>query len=259
MRQTPRGARSVNVQWKIAYADFATAMMAFFMLLWLISTSEKVSVQGLADYFTPSIATPAAGAAAEGDVALASGGPEAIALADSGRDRAREAALLRDLRSAFAADPNLAPLADNVVLESARDGIHIQITDTSMRPMFARGDAVPLAPAAQAFRAVAARVGQMPNRIAIEGHTAGEGDDWQLSAARAVSVRAILQQSGVSADRFAAVTGRAASEPLLPDAPLRAENRRITIILLNEPPALAPRAGRRTAQAMPSQTGNIAP
>lgn len=262
-RQTPRGVRPVNVQWKVAYADFATAMMAFFMLLWLISSSEKVSLQGIADYFTPSVAAPAAGAAAEGDIAFASGGPEPVSLAPSDKTRARADALLRDIRTAFAADPDLAPLADNVLLEPAADGVHIQLTDTALRPMFAEGSAVPLTP--DAFRTVAARIGNLPNRIAVEGHTesAGEGDDWQLSARRAIAVRDILAAGGVPADRFAAVTGRAASQPLLPDAPARPENRRITIILLDEPPALDPRivtgAGRRAVQAMPSQTGNIAP
>jgi chemotaxis protein MotB len=256
-RQAPRGVRPVNVQWKVAYADFATAMMAFFMLLWLISSSEKVSLQGIADYFTPSVAAPAAGAAAEGDIAFASGGPEPVSLAPSDKTRARADALLRDIRTAFAADPDLAPLADTVLLAPSADGIHIQLTDTAFRPMFAEGSAVPLAP--EAFRTVAARIGTLPNRIAVEGHTAGEGDDWQLSARRAVAVRDILAAGGVPADRFAAVTGRAASQPLLPDAPARPENRRITIILLDEPPALAPSAGRRAVQAMPSQTGNIAP
>jgi chemotaxis protein MotB len=240
-RQAPRGVRPVNVQWKVAYADFATAMMAFFMLLWLVSSSEKVSLQGIADYFTPS-------------AALTSGGAEPILLAPGDTARARADALLRDIRTAFAADPDLAPLADNVLLEPSADGIHIQLTDTALRPMFAEGSAEPLAP--EAFRAVAAQIGRLPHRIAIEGHTAGEGDAWQLSARRAVSVRDILAATGVPADRFAAVTGRAASQPLLPDAPARPENRRITIILLDEPPALAPRAAM---QATPSQTGNIAP
>lgn len=245
-RQAPRGVRPVNVQWKVAYADFATAMMAFFMLLWLISSSEKVSLQGIADYFAPS-------------AALTSGGPEPISLAPADTSRTRTDALLRDIRTAFSADPDLAPLSENVLLEPAKDGIHIQLTDTSLRPMFAEGSALPLAPAA--FRTVAAHIGQLPNRIAIEGHTdsAGEGDDWQLSARRALAVRDILATAGVSPDRFAAVTGRAASQPLLPDAPARPENRRITIILLEEPPALDPGAARRIVQATPSQTGNIAP
>ncbi len=251
----------MNVQWKIAYADFATAMMAFFMLLWLISSSEKVSLQGIANYFTPSVATPVAGAAAEGDVALASGGPEAVSLAATAKDQARAEALLRDIRSAFAVDPDLAPLADNVMIAPSRDGIDIELTDTAARAMFAESSAVPLKATSEAIRAVAARIGRMPNRIAIEGHTdsAGDAGDWQLSANRAVAVRDILSRSGVPADRFAAVTGRAASQPLLPDAPARPENRRVTIVLLDEPPAFDPEAGRRTETSISSQNSNIAP
>lgn len=288
-RRAPRQFRPTNAQWKVAYADFATAMMAFFMLLWLMSTSEKVSLQGLADYFAPSPATISAssgsgsvlsGAAIGPDGAKANGSfnPDMLSAVprqratlgygsqdnDEGRQAANvaETATIADqMRTALAATPDLAALTDQVMFESADEGIRIQMVDSNARPMFRSGGAEPHPYTAAMLRTVAARIGRLPNRIAIEGHTdsAGGGGNWKLSADRAVAVRDILASAGVPADRFAAVAGRAASEPLYPEAPLRAENRRITIILLNEPPAADPRFGRQAARTVPSQTGNAAP
>lgn len=287
-RRAPREFRPVNAQWKVAYADFATAMMAFFMLLWLMSTSEKVSLQGLADYFAPSPATISsssgsgsvlAGAALGPDGAKASGSfnPDLLAAIPRQRsalgygtardpnERASEkasaaaaAAYADDMRTALAASPELSLLTEQVIVEPTRDGVRIQLVDTEMRPMFRAGSATPYPYAVALLGTAAIKIARLPSRIAVEGHTdsrtAAATSNWQLSADRAVSARRILAAAGVSEDRFAEVSGRAASEPLYPDDPERAENRRITIILLNEPPAAAPGFGRRAAAALASQT-----
>ena len=286
-RRAPREFRPVNAQWKVAYADFATAMMAFFMLLWLMSTSEKVSLQGLADYFAPSPATISsssgsgsvlAGAALGPDGAKSNGSFNPDLLSAIPRQRAalgygasddnekhaaeRAAAVAAtayasDLRTALAETPALSLLTEQVIVEPTEDGVRIQLMDSAARPMFRSGTAEPYPHAAALLRAVAAKIGRLPTRVAIEGHTdnrtAAATTNWQLSADRAVAARRILAAAGMSEDRFAAVSGRAASDPLFPDEPARAENRRITIILLNEPPAAAPGFGRRAAQALSSQ------
>jgi len=291
-RSKPREFRPVNAQWKVAYADFATAMMAFFMLLWLMSTSEKVSLQGLADYFAPSPATISsssgsgsvlAGAALGPDGAKANGSfnPDLLSAVarqraalgyGSSRDNDQRAAERAEaaaatyadqMRTALAATPELAMLTDQVIFEPTKDGVRIQLVDTEARPMFESGSASPYPYAASLFRATAIKIARLPSRIAIEGHTdnraAAAASNWQLSADRAVAVRRILAAAGVPEDRFAEVSGRAASDPLYPDAPGRAENRRITIILLNEPPAAAPGFGRRAAATLASQTGVAVP
>lgn len=291
-RRTPREFRPVNAQWKVAYADFATAMMAFFMLLWLMSTSEKVSLQGLADYFAPSPATISsssgsgsvlAGAALGPDGAKANGSfnPDLLSAiprqraalgygaSTSSKERAADAAATAaaiyadQMRTALAATPELAQLTDQVIFEPTDEGVRIQLVDTGARPMFRSGTAQPYPYATALFRATASKIARLPSRIAVEGHTdsktAAATSNWQLSADRAVAVRRILAGAGVPEDRFAEVSGRAASEPLYPDAPERAENRRITIILLNEPPAAAPAFGRRAATAIASQTPNPVP
>jgi chemotaxis protein MotB len=291
-RRAPREFRPVNAQWKVAYADFATAMMAFFMLLWLMSTSEKVSLQGLADYFAPSPATISsssgsgsvlAGAALGPDGAKANGSfnPDLLsaiphqraALGYGSREQSDRhaseraakaaAAYASDMRTALAATPELARLTDQVIVEPSRDGVRIQLVDTAARPMFRTGTAEPYPYAAALLQSVAGKIAALPSRIAVEGHTddraAVATSNWQLSADRAVAARRILAAAGVPEDRFAEVTGRAASEPLYPDAPERAENRRITIVLLGEPPAAAPGFGRRAAAALSSQTEITAP
>lgn len=292
-RQAPRQFRPVNAQWKVAYADFATAMMAFFMLLWLMSTSEKVSLQGIADYFAPSPATISsssgsgsvlAGAALGPDGAKANGSfnPDMLSAIPRQRaalgygsssdsesraaDKAASAAAVYSdqMRTALAVTPDLAQLTDQVIIEPTKDGVRIQLVDTGARPMFRTGTADPYPYAAALLRVTAAKIARLPSRIAIEGHTdsraaAGENSNWQLSAQRALAAQRILAAAGVPEDRFAEVSGRAASDPLYPDAPGRAENRRITIVLLNEPPAAAPGFGRRAAQSLASQTDITAP
>lgn len=291
-RRAPREFRPVNAQWKVAYADFATAMMSFFMLLWLMSTSEKVSLQGLADYFAPSPASISsssgsgsvlAGTALGPDGAKANGSfnPDLLSAtprqraalgygssnrSDSKADDATAASantIASEMRTALAVTPELALLTDQVIVEPSNEGVRIQLLDSSARPMFRTGTADPYPYARTLLAKVAARIGALPTRIAVEGHTDNRAgvatSNWQLSADRAVAARRILATNGVSDDRFAAVAGRAASEPLYPDDPSRAENRRISIILLNEPPAAAPGFGRRAAAAISSQTRTPAP
>lgn len=288
-REKPRQFRPVNAQWKVAYADFATAMMAFFMLLWLMSTSEKVSLQGLADYFAPSPATISSssgsgsvlsGAALGPDGAKANGSFNPDLLSAIARQRAalgygssedskRHAeaaseaaarAYATDMKSALAANPDLSRLTAQVLFEPTPGGVRIQLVDNATRPLFRSGTAEPYPYTVAMLRSVAAKVGRLPTRLAVEGHTDATGGglsdaNWDLSTRRAVAVRRILAAAGVPADHFAEITGRAASEPLFPDAPTRAENRRITIILLNELPAM-PEDLRRAIPAKASQIGN---
>ncbi len=282
LRRKPRPVhgqrRSHNAQWKVAYADFATAMMAFFMLLWLMSNSEKVSLQGLADYFAPSNATMSNnsgsgqildGAAIGPDGAKANGSRQPDHLSTTPRlhdqlgygssslpdqstsmkDQAEQARAERDLRAALVATPQLARLRDQVMLERTPQGLRIQITDTANRPMFKAGRADPLPHAQQVLAQVATTLARQPQRIIIQGHTdriaAGPGlSNWDLSVARANAARRILTAAGVPDSRIAEVSGHAAAAPLFPDSPERAENRRITLLLLNEQPATPADFGR---------------
>jgi chemotaxis protein MotB len=149
------------------------------------------------------------------------------------------------LRQALQDMPELAELSKNILVDQTPEGLRIQLIDQEGRSMFDTNSAQPNDRAKLLLRAVAKVINQLPNRISITGHTsatpgatAQNPRDWALSAARADAARAVLQAAGVDQDRIAQVSGKAASEPLYPDDPSLAGNRRIAIVLLREAPVL---------------------
>ena len=152
----------------------------------------------------------------------------------------------QSLRQAMQSMPELAELSKQLLIDQTPEGLRIQLVDQEGRSMYEAGSARPNPRAQQLLRAVAKVVNQLPNRITISGHTSTSPNgrtvdgDWPLSAARANSAREILQAAGVSGDRVYAFTGKANSDPLYPDDPTLAGNRRIAIVLLREKPVLPP-------------------
>jgi len=273
--------------WKVAYADFTTAMMAFFMLLWLLNVSDKKTLEGLADYFTPTRASVSgvsgAGKPLAGTIKADSGaeggsnsimriqGPPASAQAreDTDQDSADDsqearaelqrqleeqarqavAAMAEQLREAIRDAPELARHRDQILVEETPEGVRIQLTDKDGRSMFRESSARFYEYAERLVRELGGIVAGLSNRVAIIGHTdagnfsaGADLSNWELSSQRANATRRVLSGSGVSGDRFAEVTGKAATEPLYPTAPQRAENRRIAILVLREAPVIAPDA-----------------
>ena len=267
--------------WKVAYADFVTAMMAFFLLMWLINTTSPEQKKGIADYFAPaSVASTTSGAGgilagtalgqdgakSEGTAAaVPQTAPDVPVDAVSGRlarttaaDPAAQAEARREadefqsaaesLRQAMQSLPELAELSKQVLVDQTPEGLRVQLIDQEGRSMFDPGSARPNDRARLLLRAVSKVIGQLHNRITVAGHTSAtpagtrEGDDWALSAARANSSRAVLQEAGVDPDRVYQVSGKANSDPLFPDDPTLAGNRRIAIVLLREKPVLPPDA-----------------
>ena len=278
--------------WKVAYADFVTAMMAFFLLMWLINTTSPEQKKGIADYFAPASVSPSTsgsggilGGTALGDDGVKSDGsvsvieqmapdaPDTSQRGDStdaaGNTTGQQAGVTADAMSearkrqeemAFASAaaslkqamqdmPELAELSKHLLVDVTPEGLRIQLVDQEGRSMYAEGSARPNERARILLRAVARVVNQLPNRVTISGHTSAavsgrraEGD-WGLSSARADAARNILQGAGVDPDRFFQVAGRAASEPLFPDDPTLAGNRRIALVLLREAPVLPPDHG----------------
>jgi len=274
--------------WKVAYADFVTAMMAFFLLMWLINTTSPEQKRGIADYFAPaSVAETTSGSGgilggtALGDEGAKGAGSQAIieemapesqnpnegSKEDAAKEMApeastealREAVLQREqaafasaaqsLRQALQDMPELAELSKNILIDQTPEGLRIQLVDQEGRSMFANGAAEPNDRAKLLLRAVARVINQLPNRITIAGHTnmsangATPDSDWRLSSMRADASRRVLQGAGVDADRVYQVSGKANSEPLYPDDPTLAGNRRIAIVLLREAPVLPPDHG----------------
>ena len=268
--------------WKVAYADFVTAMMAFFLLMWLINTTDPEQKRGIAEYFAPasvSQTTSGSGGILGGtslgdDGAKASGSmsvitelaPEAPAdatevgqssdLAAASEAELREeiarreaadfASAAESLRQAMQSMPELAELSKQLIIDQTPEGLRIQLVDQEGRSMFEQNAARPNPRAQLLLRAVARVINQLPNRISVTGHTSAAAgssrasgpNDWSLSSNRANASRLVLQAAGVDPDRVYQVSGKAGSDPLYPDDPALAGNRRIAIVLLREAPVL---------------------
>jgi len=166
------------------------------------------------------------------------------ALAKKEQDSFASAA--QSLRQSLQDMPELAELSKQLIVDQTPEGLRIQLVDQEGRSMFDNNSARPNARAQVLLRAVARVINQLPNRISITGHTsatAGSGrasaaGDWTLSSERANASRLVLQGAGVDADRVYSVAGKAGSDPLYPDDPSLAGNRRIAIVLLREAPVL---------------------
>lgn len=145
--------------------------------------------------------------------------------------------------------PEIAELSKQVIVDVTPEGLRIQLVDQEGRSMFDQGATRPNARAQVLLRSVGKIIIQLPNRVTISGHTSigasgrTSDNDWALSQARANEARRIIQTTGVDPDRIAAVNGKANAEPLYPDDPMLAGNRRIAIVLLREAPVLPPEPG----------------
>ncbi len=269
--------------WKVAYADFVTAMMAFFLLMWLINTTDPEQKRGIAEYFAPASvsqttsgsggilggtslgddgakgsgsrsvveqlapeAPPDAPQEAGQSQNLAAASEEALREEIARREAAQFASAAESLRQAMQRMPELAELSKQLIIDQTPEGLRIQLVDQEGRSMFEQNSARPNPRAQVLLRAIAQVINRLPNRISITGHTsaaAGSGrasspGDWPLSSGRADASRQILQTAGVDPDRVYSVAGKAGSDPLYPDDPSLAGNRRIAIVLLREAPVL---------------------
>ncbi len=150
------------------------------------------------------------------------------------------------LKQAMQNMPELAELSKQILVDQTPEGLRIQLIDQEGRSMFEAGSAKPNDRARVLLRAVSRVINQMPNRLTIAGHTSANvnggkvATDWGLSSARADAARQVLQEAGVDSDRVYQVSGKASSDPLYPDDPTLAGNRRIAIVLLREAPVLPP-------------------
>jgi chemotaxis protein MotB len=283
--------------WKVAYADFVTAMMAFFLLMWLINTTTPEQKRGIADYFAAqNISKSNSGAGgvlagtvfgAEGarsggamsavnemtppkprdetksktDGQSAGGATDAQGMASqsqeksddnmerqmpSNENRMFEQAEI-SLRQAMQEMPDIAELSRNIIMDQTAEGLNIQLVDQDGQPMFKAGTSELLPKARLLLQQVARIVERLPNRLTITGHTDAqrfEGKNgvtnWEVSSSRANAARAVLEVQGVGSDRIFNVSGKAGTDPLLPDDPYASSNRRISILLMREAPVIPP-------------------
>ena len=253
--------------WKIAYADFVTAMMAFFLLMWLLGSTAEGDKKGIADYFnSPLKLSLMGGASGSGDSSSVVKGGGTDLTRTSGQVKAgdvqaqrrtlqlkalkaeqqrAEAARLEQLKqkveAALAASPKLAAMKSQIRLDMTRDGLRIQIVDEHNRAMFDSGSAVVKPYMRELLHEIGAVLAEVPNKLTLEGHTdaqpfgAGERgySNWELSSDRANASRREINAGGLPEDRVLLVQGLASSvlfDPAAPDSPV---NRRISIIVMN--------------------------
>ena len=242
--------------WKVAYADFVTAMMAFFLLLWLLSASNTSTLEGIASYFqNPSLVHAAGGASTSvikigKHVDAAKGDGERNRESDEMNNESAEVlrqmemeqfeTLKSQLEEVIDSSAELAMLKDQLLLDITEDGLRIQIVDKDNRPMFDLGSADMKWYAKAVLRKFAPFLNQVPNTVSITGHTdatqygnAQGYTNWELSSDRANAARRELVASGYPMDKISRVMGLASGVPFDPGNPNSPINRRISIVVLN--------------------------
>lgn len=262
-RKKSHGAAHHGGSWKIAYADFITALMAFFLVMWLISIVPREELKGIADYFRMPLSVAIAGGpknSAERS-AIPGGGPDT--LRDEGevrraqgtrtqaqvinadaerRDRHRLERLRQRLENVIESSPVLKRFRPQLLIDITTEGLRVQIVDSQNRPMFATGSAEVKPYMRDILRELGPVLNELPNKVSIAGHTdatqyaRGERaySNWELSADRANASRQELVAGGMSEGKVIRVQGLASSMSLVKDDPYAAVNRRISLVVLNE-------------------------
>ncbi len=251
--------------WKIAFADFATAMMAFFLVMWLMSSATPEQKRAISGYFQDPIGftesasphvidlggtpTPSPDrtlndvvdpALQQTQVDTAMDAEQAQTFSEQ-LDRERLELLLQELQNKVDENPDLTRFKDQILFEITQDGLRIQIMDAANRPMFALGSAQLQPYFEDILLAMADTIRAVPNKISISGHTdakpysgRGEFGNWELSAGRANAARRALVAGGYPEDQLARVVGYASSALFDREDPLNPVNRRIDILVLTK-------------------------
>ncbi|GMM93531.1 flagellar motor protein MotB [Qipengyuania sp. MTN3-11] len=243
--------------WKVAYADFVTAMMAFFLLLWLLGATTEDQRKGLADYFTPTLVkTKEQSAGSDGllggssltDVenyphAMGQTGTKTLTVPRDMTGGPKEGAakikrIQERVSDAVAEEERLKRLMRQVRMIDTTTGIRIDLVDDANFSMFSLGTTVLTGDARGLLEVVAKAIAPEHGKITVRGHTDGLRyrdtrlvNNWSLSAGRAEATRQTLMRQGIGADRFRRIEGVADTEPLIRDDPTDPRNRRISISL----------------------------
>ncbi len=229
--------------WKVAYADFVTAMMAFFLVMWLLAMVAPQKRANMAEYFKNYSIFKETGSS------FMTGTSQVLRQADQGfkqaaQDTSRGSGggslssedLVRKLKRVI--EEKLKSVKNQVLVDIVEGGVRVQIIDAQGNMMFPLGSAEPTEKAREILRLMAENMGGVQNRIAIEGHTdaapfkSAQTTNWELSTARASAARRELEKNGIVSSQIARVVGYADQELFVPEDPRDPRNRRISLILL---------------------------
>lgn len=226
--------------WKVAYADFVTALMAFFLLMWLLNMTSQEKRAVLAMYFRHFSLFEKSGESfmQNGGLRPAGeyhGGDEVVETGENSSGVTNDE-MASKLMTGI--DQNVQAGKDQVYIAVTDEGVRIQIVDSAQNPIFAPGSAQPTDTAKKLIRAVAGILKNFPNDIAVEGHTdsspvkSEQTSNWELSVARASAARRELENGGIDPARIARVVGFADKVPFLKEYPSDSRNRRISILFM---------------------------
>lgn len=253
-RQKRHQAEAPHGSWKIAYADFMTAMMAFFLIMWLLSLVPQKDLHAIAEYFrTPLMTAITGGPRLDNSRSVIPGGAPSVVpqpfspaannaeTEEERRDTMRLDGLKQELEQLIETDPVLREFRPQLLLDMTPDGLRIQIIDRQNRPMFSTGSAQVQTYMRDVLRHLGPVFNRFPNSISIAGHTdsiqyaSGERlySNWELSADRANAARQELVAGGMNESKIRQILGLASSVSLVKDNSAAAVNRRISIVVLN--------------------------
>ena len=212
--------------WKVAYADFVTAMMALFIVLWLMNTNQEVQ-KAVAGYFRD----PSGTGAAKGSSSAGSGNGMEIGREDLKKLKEKLEAAMREV-------PALSALKDQVEMTVTGEGLRVELLEGEHGTFFESGIAQPTRAGTEMLVMLAAEIGKLPNRIFIEGHTDSRPyanrvaySNWELSTDRANAARRLMEEKGVRLAQVAEVRGYADQHLRKPAEPENPSNRRISIVV----------------------------
>ena len=258
IKRTVVVARHHGGAWKIAFADFMTAMFAFFLVMWLLSSSSPKQLTGIAEHFKmPLNEALKGGPAINNSPSVIPGGGDPVLLKQeilvptsdqekdfqaNAEDIVRLDNLKKQLDDMIESSPLLKQFRPQLLIDITPEGLRIQIVDSSNRPMFDRSSAVVISYMHTILREISPVINAQPNKITLSGHTDAtryaQGDksysNWELSADRANASRRELVAGGLQEVKILRVMGVASSMNLNQDDPFAPVNRRISIVVLNQ-------------------------
>ncbi|MBM3764485.1 MAG: flagellar motor protein MotB [Acidobacteria bacterium] len=239
--------------WKVAYADFVTAMMALFMVLWLLSASQETQ-KAIGGYFQD----PSGNGKLIGSDMAGAGG-ESIDLAAKDMEKLKE-----KIAQSLKESSKFKELQDKIVMVVTGEGLRIELLESDTGTFFESGSPVPTVQATEIIGKLAQEVGQLPNKVFIEGHTdakqfAGEYSNWELSADRANTTRRIMHAHGIREDQVVQIRGFASQHLRKKDTPGDPSNRRISIIVEHAEGAKKAAKAKDAAEKTPGGHGEKKP
>jgi chemotaxis protein MotB len=222
--------------WKVAYADFVTAMMAFFLVMWIIAQSAATRAVIAAYFRDPGVFETTR------QIGVLSGDASGVSAADTPVDVEKARAALESaaaaMRRALESSPEFTALKDNVLIEFTAEGLRIDLLESATGGFFEVGSSKLKPESVRLLGVIAAQLGQLPNHVAIEGHTDSRPyqvndmfSNWELSSDRANAARRVMQQTGLAPGQVEAVRGYADTRLRYKGSPLDARNRRVSILV----------------------------